>query len=592
MRRTKIIATVGPSTDDIGLLKNIMGAGIDAFRLNFSHGTHDEWSERIGLLKRACEESGIRIPMILDTKGPEIRTGYVEGYEDDNKTTIILSKDSIIEIIGDEHNSSIEGEKSSSTRIFVSYPEFSSAVSIDGKILIDDGHIMLTVTGIENNKVYARVENTGYLGSRKGVNIPGARLNFPTLNDKDKDDILFGIMNGIDYVAISFVRRADDIIAVRKLLEENNGNGIKVIAKIENKEGCDNIEEIISLCDGVMIARGDLGVEMPYYEVPVIQDMVIDQALKEGKIVITATHMLNSMIHNPIPTRAEVSDVYSSVKGSSTCIMLSGETANGSYPLESVNAMVSIATTAEDLIDYESYLRRPFVSFKGHIAPAVSFAAVSTSYRINAKAIVAYTESGSTARHLSMFRPRNPIIAVSPNERVVRQMRLLWGVTPVHDNEYRDIEGLFSHAEEFSRDIVGLVEGDKIIVVAGTNIGVSGSTNALRIITIGNVIARGVSLSKGVVEGTVKVCRDINEAESKISVGDICVFYNFDNEYVKFLDRVKGIIIPAGAYETSAVREAREKNIPVIADVHDVAKRINDNMRVRMNGDRGFIVLL
>ena len=589
MKRTKIIATVGPSTDNEELLLRLLDLGVDAFRLNFSHGTYDEWGSRIEFLKKVREVSGRKIPMILDTKGPEIRTGFIEGYENDKSAKVNLEQGQIVEIIGDTKNTTIEGIRTNNNRIYVSYEKIYEHLSEGSQILLDDGNISLSVEKIENDIVYAKVTNSGFLGSRKGVNIPGARLDFPILNEKDAQDIIYGIEKGVDFIAISFVRKADDIIAVRHLLEQNNGNGIQLIAKIENKEGCDNIDEIISLCDGIMVARGDLGVEMPFYEVPIIQDMVIEKTLKEGKIVITATHMLNSMITNPMPTRAEVSDVFNSVKSSSSCIMLSGETANGKYPEESVKAMANIARTSESLIDYESFLRHPFLSFKGHISPSVSFAAVTTAYRIDAKAIIAYTESGSTARHLSMFRSKKPVIAVTPNERVSRQMNLLWGINPILDTFERDLEELFGSAQKFVEKFVHLDEGDKIVVLAGTNVGVSGSTNTMRILTVGNVVARGVSLSKGIAEGTIKVCRDLEEAESKLQQGDICVFYNFDNDCVKFLDKISGIIIPAGAYDAVAIKEAVSRNIPVIVDVHDVKKRLCDDMRVRINGDKGYV---
>jgi len=589
MKKTKIIATVGPSLDNEELLLRVIDLGVDAFRLNFSHGTYEEWDSRIELLKRVRERSGKMIPMILDTKGPEIRTGYIDGYEKDKIVSVFLEQDSIVEIVGNYDNSTINGIRTNEKRIYVSYDKISSHVSKGSQILLDDGNIALIVENIENDIVYAKVIHSGYLGSRKGVNLPGARLDFEVLSEKDVKDILYGIEKGIDFIAVSFVRKADDIMAVRHLIESSNGNGIQIIAKIENKEGCDNIDEIISLCEGIMVARGDLGVEMPFYEVPVIQEMVIDKTLKEGKIVITATHMLNSMITNPMPTRAEVSDVFNAVKSGSSCIMLSGETANGKYPEASVKGMSNIAITSEKLIDYESFLKSPLVSFKGHISPSVSFAAVTTAYRINAKAIVAYTESGSTARHLSMFRSKKPVIAVTPHERVSRQMHLLWGVNPVLDTFERDLEELFSSAQDFASKFVELEEGDKIVVLAGTNVGVSGSTNTMRIINVGDVVARGVSLSKGLVEGIIKVCRDTDEAESKIEHGDICVFYNFDNECLRFLDKVKGIIIPAGAYDSIAIKEAVNRGIPVIVDVHDVKKRLYDGMRVKMNGDKGFV---
>jgi pyruvate kinase len=589
MKKTKIIATVGPSLDNEELLAKLLGIGVDAFRLNFSHGTYEEWDRRIELLKRVRESAGKHVPMILDTKGPEIRTGYAEGYDNDHNSAISLEQGSIIEIIGDVHNTLHEGMRSNSARIYVSYDNIAEHLMQGTQVLFDDGLISLTVDRIENGIVYARVENSGYLGSRKGVNVPGVRLDFPVLNAKDESDILYGIRHGVDYIAVSFVRKADDIIAVRQLLERNDGNGIQVIAKIENKEGCDNIDEIISLCDGIMVARGDLGVEMPFYEVPIIQEMVIEKTLREGKIVITATHMLNSMIMNPLPTRAEVSDVFNSVKSSSSCIMLSGETASGSYPEESVRAMVNIASTSESMIDYESFLKHPYRSFRGHISPSVSYAAVTTAYRIDAKAIVAYTESGSTAQHISMFRPKKPIIAVTPHERTHRQMHIMWGVVPIMDANHRSLEELFSSAPDIARAAVDLEEGDRIVVVAGTDVGIAGSTNALRIVTVGNVIARGISLSGGVSEGTIKVCRDAEEAKSKVQGGDIAVIYNFDDESIGMLGIAAGIIIPAGAYSRSAVGKAAERNIPVIADVHDAMKRLSDGMRVRINADKGYV---
>lgn len=468
MRKTKIICTLGPSTDNEEVLRALIDSGMDVARLNFSHGTYDEQKRRMDMVKKLRQETGKPIAILLDTKGPEVRTGdFAEGkvlLEAGQEFTLTSR-----EVMGDRHISKI------------TYDRLHEDIEVGGRILIDDGLIELKVKEIKDKDIVCDVINGGYVSNHKGVNIPGIHLNMPYMSEKDVADIMFGIKQGVDFIAASFVRSARDVLEIRNLLDDNGAKGINIIAKIENAEGVENIDEIISASHGIMVARGDMGVEIPGEEVPVIQKMIIKKVYKAGKQVITATQMLDSMMKNPRPTRAETTDVANSIYDGTSAIMLSGETAAGLYPIEALKTMVRIAERTERDIDY----RKRFFSFdrpfNPNVTDAVCHATCTTAMDLNAKAIVTVTKSGTSARMICRYRPSCDILAGSTDERVCRQLNLSWGIHPVKIEEKNEIFELFDHAIMAGKKL-GLIEvDDTVVMTAGVPLGISGKTNMIKV---------------------------------------------------------------------------------------------------------------
>lgn len=479
MRKTKIICTLGPSTDDPEVLKQLILNGMDVARFNFSHGDHQEQKKRLELLKQVREELGVPVAALLDTKGPEIRTGLLKNGE---PVTLVEGETftlSTRERVGDEKGCS------------VTYMELAQEVHEDDKILIDDGLIELSVHEIHGNDIICKIINGGQLGQRKGVNVPNVQVNLPAITDKDRQDIIFGIEQGFDFIAASFVRNVDAVLEIKEILQEYACTDMKVIAKIENQEGVDNIDSIIKASDGVMVARGDLGVEIPPEQVPQIQKYIIKKCNSEFKTVITATQMLDSMMRNPRPTRAEVGDVANAIYDGTDVVMLSGETAAGKYPVEALKMMNQIALTTEQDLDYEKLLEEKSRYRRRGISAAVSYAVVATAYHMNAKFIVTPTLSGYTARLVSRFRPMCPIIATSPSDSVLRKMQLLWGVHPLQA-DMKDI----AHTSDIIDEAIERVEkakiaetGDMIVITAGISnphakTAMRGITNSMRVVTL------------------------------------------------------------------------------------------------------------
>ncbi len=454
MRRTKIICTLGPASDDPAVMKALIENGMDVARFNFSHGTHEEQKERMDKLKKLRRELKKPTAILLDTKGPEIRTGVLK---DGKKVT--LEEGQIFTLTTEE----IVGD---STRVSQTYADLPRDLNIGDRVLIDDGLIEMTVEQIGARDVVCRVDNGGELGERKGINLPGVKVNLPPITDKDREDIKFGIEQGIDFIAASFVRNAAAINEIRKILKENDAEDIDVIAKVENREGLNNIDEIIDAADGVMVARGDMGVEIPAEEVPYWQRTIISKVNAHYKPVIVATQMLDSMIRNPRPTRAEVSDVSNAVIQSTDAIMLSGETANGRYPVEALKTMSAIAEFTEE---HQKYKIPNFSELEGeaNVSSAVGVAAVQTSVHVEAKCIVTPTMSGQTPRLLCNFRPSVPIYAVTPNERACRRMQIDWGVTPLMGYQEDSTENIVSHALYVVKREKKVKPGDMVVVTAG-----------------------------------------------------------------------------------------------------------------------------
>ena len=473
MRKTKIICTMGPSTDDIEVLRQMAQAGMNVARFNFSHGTHEEHKQRMDRLKQVREEAGLPIAILLDTKGPEIRTGDMK----DGK--IFLKKGEVLRLTPRACLGTPE-------KIQITYPDLYKDVQAGTSILIDDGLIELRVEQTQEQDILCRVLNDGAVSNHKGINVPDVHLSIPYLSDKDKDDIKFGIEQGVDYIAASFVRTPDDVQQLRMLLDENGGENINIIAKIENQQGVENIDGIVALAEGVMIARGDMGVEIPAEDVPSIQKLLIKKVTLAGKQVITSTQMLDSMMKNPRPTRAEVTDVANAIYDGTGAIMLSGETAAGLYPVEALTMMARIAERTEQDIDYR---KRFFVRDRKanpDITDAICHATCTTAHDLNARAIVTVTKSGRSARMVARYRPDCDIIGCTPSKTVAHQLNLVWGVSPVLVEEKNNVFDLFDYALDTTRDQGLMKEGDIAVITSGVPIGVSGTTNMIKVQVVGS----------------------------------------------------------------------------------------------------------
>lgn len=470
MRKTKIICTIGPASQDEATLKEVIAAGMNVARLNFSHGTHEEQKGKLVKIMKASGDLGMQVATLLDTKGPEIRLRDFENGKVQLECGQIFTL-TTEEVLG------------TSERAAISYKNLTNDVKEGMTILIDDGLIELVIEKTTDTDIICKVINGGPVSNHKGINVPGANITMPFISEADKKDIIFAAEYGLDFVAASFVRCKDDVLEVRKILEENRSKA-QIIAKIENLQGIQNLEEIIDVSDGIMVARGDMGVEVPMEEVPILQKKIIKQAVLKGKHVITATQMLDSMMQNPRPTRAETTDVANAIYDGTTAIMLSGESANGKYPVEAVKTMAKIAERTERDIDYRSRLLKSEISDSPDITTAISYATCTTAMNLHADAIITVTMSGFTASMISRYKPSCPIIGFSVNPRVCRQLELMWGVKPLLIEKEETADSLI---EEVAREAekAGLVKrGDTIVITAGLPLGVSGTTNMIRVIEV------------------------------------------------------------------------------------------------------------
>lgn len=468
MRKTKIVCTLGPATDNEDVLRKLMLAGMNVARLNFSHGTHEEQKKRMDMVKKLRAELGLPIAILLDTKGPEIRTRDFEGGKVEVKAGDFFTL-TTRDIVGD------------STITSITYKDLYKDVQVGTHILIDDGLIELEVTSISGEDILCTVITGGPISNHKGINVPDVHLNMPYLSDADESDILFGIEQDVDFVAASFVRSAKDVLEIRELLNANGGQRINIISKIENSEGVNHIDDIIYVSDGIMVARGDMGVEIPCEEVPVIQKMIINKVYMAGKQVITATQMLDSMIKNPRPTRAETTDVANAIYDGTSAVMLSGESAAGKYPVEAVEMMAKIAERAEAAIDYKKNFYHYERAANQNVTDAVCHAACTTAIDLNAAAVIIVTKSGVSARNISKYRPSCNIIAGTTSDKAYRQLNMSWGVTPVHLEEQNEVFTLFDHAVAAGKKQGLLQAGDKVVIGAGVPLGISGNTNMLKV---------------------------------------------------------------------------------------------------------------
>ena len=468
MRKTKIICTLGPSTDDPEILEQLVEEGMNVARFNFSHGSHEVQKMRLDMLKKMRAKKDMPVAALLDTKGPEIRLGDFENGG------VMLEAGQMFTLTGEK----ITGNENAAS---VSYAGLAKDVDIGTRILIDDGLVELVVLSVRYPEMQCVVRNSGYISNHKGVNAPGIHLRLEYLSEKDKEDILFGIENGVDFIAASFTRSADDIRELRRFLKRNGGEDIDIIAKIENQEGVDDIDGIIKESDGIMIARGDMGVELPEEEVPIVQKMIIKKVYEAGKRVITATQMLDSMIKNPRPTRAETTDVANAIYDGTSAIMLSGETAAGKFPVESLKTMVRIADRTERDIDYRKKFFQSERKANPDVTDAICHATCTTAHDLNAKAIITVTKSGRSARMISRYRPGCEIIGCTISEKVCRQLNLSWGVIPVLLDEKKDIFELFRHAVSVAKEKNLLKSDDIAVITSGVPIGISGTTNIMKV---------------------------------------------------------------------------------------------------------------
>lgn len=579
MRRTKIVCTMGPNTNSRDLMKKLIETGMDVARFNFSHGDHDEQKMRMDMLKELRKELKTPVAILLDTKGPEIRTGVLKDGKKVNLVTGQTFTLTTVQETGDENHCS------------VSYTGLTDDIKEGDTILIDDGLIGLRVEKVNAPEIVCTVVNGGELGEKKGVNVPNVSINLPNLTEKDKGDLLFGIEQDIDFVAASFIRNAEAINEIREFLVANGGEHIDIIAKIENAEGVQNIDSIIDAADGVMVARGDLGVEIPACQVPHVQKIIIEKCNHKYKPVITATQMLDSMMVNPRPTRAEITDVANAIYDGTGAVMLSGETAAGKYPVEALKAMAMIAETTESDTNYESLCHHVGMdSTRLTISAAVSHAACTTASDIGASAIITASKSGETARLLSRFRPDAPIIACVLDETTCRQMNVYRGVTPLLMDYAHSTDELISMSVKAAEDAGLIHSGDRVVVTAGVPVGVSGTTNMIKVHLVGDTLLTGIGINPGLnAKGEVCVCRNAEEAAKKFKAGQILVVPFTTNDTLPYMRQAAGIIAEeAGANSHSAI-VGLTLGKPVIIGATHATRTLKDGMKISMDCARGVV---
>lgn len=576
MRRTKIVCTLGPSTDKEDVLRNLMKNGMNVARMNFSHGTHEEQKARLDMIKKLREELNLPVAALLDTKGPEIRIGDVEGGKLELKP-------------GQEFTLTTEEMLGTEKKVTITYKELYKDVEPGDSILIDDGLIGMEVVRIDESDIVCRVKNGGFISNHKGVNVPGVELNMPFVSPKDLADIVFAVEQDYDFIAASFTRTAEDIMEIRKILQEHGGEKIHIIAKLENKQGVKNCEDILRVADGIMIARGDMGVEIPLEEVPVIQKELIRKAMHMGKPVITATQMLDSMMKNPRPTRAETSDVANAIYQGTSAIMLSGETAAGAYPIEAVQTMAKIAERTEQDIDYSREFKPRKLAEAPDVTSAISHATCTTAADLKAAAIVAVSKSGRTVSRIAKYLPVCPIIGCTTDERVYRQLNLLWGVTSVVMKEANTADELFDHAVELAEQKGLIARGELVVIAAGVPVGLSGTTNMMKVQIAGNALVTGKGANKLKASGNVCVCSNDEDLEKKFRAGDIVVVEQTTNEMVHKLKDAAGIITETGDRYSHAAVVGMTLEIPVITSARNATRILKSGTFVTMDAEQGIV---
>lgn len=577
MRKTKIICTLGPSTDKGDVLRDLIANGMNVARFNFSHGSYEEHGGRLAKLKALREELGKPVAALLDTKGPEIRLKeFKNGVEmlEVGQTFTLTTRE-------------VEGTKEICS---VTYKDLPQDVQPGGTIMLDDGLIMLHIEQVTDTDIICTVLNSGKIKTKKGVNVPGVHLSMPYLSQKDREDIIFGVQNGFDFIAASFVRTAQDVYDIRNLLNEYDSN-IRIIAKIENREGVNNIDSILSAADAVMVARGDLGVEIDFTELPGIQKDIIDRSFSFGKPIVTATQMLDSMMVNPRPTRAEISDVANAIYDGTSAIMLSGETAAGDYPVEALKTMSAIAERTEN---EEHYRAQRHAEIQISVSDATAHAACLTAKDVNAAAIVTVSESGNTARLLSKYRPKQPIIACVMDEQVQRQLSLSWGITSLLMSPAHSTDELIEMSTALAEKNGYLHNGELAVVTAGVPVGVSGTTNMIKIHMVGNCLATGVGVGRGKTDlvsasGKACVCRTLEEVKAKFRPGMVLVVPSTTNEMLGYVRDAAALVVEEPGLNSHAAIVGNSLLKPTIVGAAGACSHIRDGLDIAVDCAHGSV---
>ena len=577
-RKTKIVCTMGPRLFEQGLVKPLMLAGMDVARFNFSHGTHESHLAWYREVCRLREELGLPVATMLDTKGPEIRTGDFEGGR------VTLEPGQLFTL-------TTEACMGDQEHCCVTYADMPKDVQPGSIVLIDDGLVGMEVQHVTDTEITCKVLNGGAISNHKGINIPGAHLSMPFVSEKDRSDLIFAAENGFDFIAASFTRSGEDIMAIRRVLQEAGNTSIKIIAKIENKEGVENLEDIMRVSDGIMVARGDMGVEIPLEEVPGLQKHIIHECVLSGRPVITATQMLDSMMKNPRPTRAEATDVANAIYDGTSAIMLSGETAAGMYPVEAVETMVRIALKTEADIDYKSEFAQANYDTRCDITAAISHATVTSAHDLKAAAIITVTKSGGTARMISRYRPACPIIACAIDAQVWRQMNLSWGVVPLMISEERDTEALFEHAVAAGVHEHLLRDGELAVITAGVPLGISGTTNMMKVQVVGHMLLRGNGVCGGEATAPVYVASDENLAETieLFRTGSILVCSQTTKHLLPLVRKASGLILEDPDPDGQGVIAGMSLDIPVIIGAAHATEILSSGAVVTMNAKDGTV---
>lgn len=576
IRKTKIVCTLGPSTDKGDVLRQLMQEGMNVARFNFSHGSHEEQKARLDKLVALREELDLPVAALLDTKGPEIRLKELKGGKAELKEGQLFTL-ALGDFVGD------------ASRVAITYEDLHNDVKAGDRILIDDGLIEMKVVHLDGTDIVCEVINGGMISNKKGVNVPNVELSMPFISETDYSDIVFGIKNGFDFIAASFTRTADDILQIRKILEEHDCKSVNIIAKIENKQGVDNIDDIIRVSDGIMVARGDMGVEIPMEDVPVIQKILIEKVYKAGKQVITATQMLDSMMKHPRPTRAEATDVANAVYDGTSAIMLSGETAAGDYPVEALQTMVKIASRTEQDINYMSRLKKRSILTNPDITNAIAHATCTTAMDLNASAIITVSNSGRTARMVSKYRPACPIIGCSVNKDVCRKMSLSWGVTPLLVELKHNSDELFDHAVDKAEEMGLIKQGEIVVLTAGVPLGISGTTNMIKVHVAGHILMRGKGLNDKVDSGNMCVVNSAEELKEKFKVGDIIVAKDTCNEMMEQIRLSSGLILEKNSMNCHGAIAGLSLDLPVLIGAENATQILKSGAFVTLDGKKGIV---
>lgn len=577
MKKTKIVCTIGPASESVETLVQLIEAGMNVCRLNFSHGDHDEHLARIKNIREASKITGKMVAILLDTKGPEIRTHNM--------------KDGIVSLVSGEtvriSMTEVEGTKE---KFSISYEGLINDVVVGNHILLDDGLVDLEVTDLDtaNGEIVTVVKNSGILKNKKGVNVPGVSTNLPGITDKDAADIIFGIEHDVDYIAASFVRRASDVLAISEILEKHDATNIQIIPKIENQEGIDNIDEILKVSHGLMVARGDLGVEIPTEEVPIAQKMLIEKCNRLGKPVITATQMLDSMQRNPRPTRAEAGDVANAIFDGTDAVMLSGETAAGDYPVEAVTTMATIAIRAEEArVGQDAFALKAYS--KTDMAEAIGQSVGHTAKNLNIQTIVAATESGHTARMISKYRPKAHIVAVTFSESQARKLALSYGVYPYVSKKPSTTDEMMDLAAIVAKNNGYAKEGDLIIITAGVPVGERGTTNLMKIQLIGSKLQNGQGIGEEAVVGRAVVAASAEEAIKNATEDCVLVVKSTDKDYMPAIEKASALVVEAGGLTSHAAVVGIAQGIPVVVGAENITSLVENGEVITVDSRRGII---